>query len=246
MRGLGEPKSTATSAGPRLRHRSAASCSSERSGCRGRDDGSGALVPLEIDRGAPAAHHGHPQLPRRARRLGEQPRLAHAALARQAYEGAGPVGRLGQVRVELGHQVRASHERAGVEVSPRLHLGGVGEPLGAEQGEAVDHVERVAGAHAAVLRQQRPGEGVELRRHPGRELRRRHHVGREVRADDVLRAADEGRPAGQRLVEKAAQGVQIRARVELLAPDLLGSEVRDGAQAGRPVVEAPATLLVGD
>ena len=55
------------------------------------------------------------------------------------------------------------------------------------------------------------------------------------------RVAAEGRPAHQQLVEHAAEGVDVRARVDGVAPGLLGAEVGGGAHHGADLGE----VLVG-
>ena len=208
--------------------------------------GIAALASLGLHRHAPPADDRHAQRPGEPHRLGQQPGLADATLSREAHERARSARRLGQVRLQLAQEAGATDERACVEVGPGADLGGLREPVGAQQGEPVDDVERIAGARAPILREQRTDHGVELGRDLRRELRRGYGLRGEVRTHDLLRAAHEGGATRESLVEQAAEGVEVRPGVELLAADLLGGEVRQRAQPHRGLVDPPAALLVGD
>ena len=105
----------------------------------------------------------------------------------------------------------------------------------------------LAAARVALLRllRQRPGDhGVERRRQLRPLRARRRRLRFEVREHDrELRVAPERRLPDEALVEHAAERVDVRPPVDLLAGDLLGGDVVDRAQQ-MAVVAEPG--LVGD
>jgi hypothetical protein len=99
--------------------------------------------------------------------------------------------------------------------------------------ELASRRDRVRGALLGSLREQPEHHLVERRGNLGAKLRGRHRGGAQVLADDRDRIlAREGRLAGEHLVEKGAEGVEIRARTRAAAERLLGGQVRDGAHEG--------------
>ena len=163
----------------------------------------------------------------RDRHRGERPRPqpARARLARGQHRGRLVGGDDGLLAV-AGGGLADGHDALG----PRCHgLARGGERSAAEvtgRGKAV----------VGVLRHGPREDGVEARRHVRRAVVQRRRIVVEVRPQRRLVAlALVGRNARERVVEHAAQGVDIGAGVEALAADLLG---RDVAQRPDPTAVA--------
>jgi len=138
------------------------------------------------------------------------------------------VGRL-IVRVVLGGQRPGGRRAAGLADGDRGQLRG--HRLAVQQPPAV--VAHLLGRLIAVigaLGERLHRDGVHIGRDLGIELTRRdRHL-----PDVLVRHADRGiaeerRASGQQLVEQAAGRIEVGARVDLLAPGLLGRQVLGGA-----------------
>ncbi len=95
------------------------------------------------------------------------------------------------------------------------------------------HVLRGLDAVVRVFGQQRPDQALERRRADRRQFgQRRRHVAHD-RADQAgLRRAGERPPAGRHLVQHAAEGPQVAARVGVAAIELLGRHVLERSDDG--------------
>ncbi len=174
-------------------------------------------------------------------------RLADPRLPDQQDQAAGSGSRLVDGGAQLAELLLAADEDAAGEAveGVRLVLG-----RGAGQGRGqVDRLELVAdlgGVRGAVLRslgEQPQDERLERRGHVGAQPRGRHWHRAQVLAHDrdgVV--ARERRLAGEHLVEKGTERVEVGARVGRPAQRLLGRQVGDGPDQGALALGAGAAL----
>jgi hypothetical protein len=166
-----------------------------------------------------------------ARPLG-QPRLPDAGLADQHEKRAVAAERRVDGPLEPIQLEGAAHELAAAGPRRRLELRrrhGLGQRL-ARGIEASPHGRRARRARRRLLLEQLEHQRLEIRRHLGPVPGRRHRPRVQVLADHRHRVVPhEGGPPGQHLVQRGAEGVEIRARRDAAADGLLGRHVGGGA-----------------
>ncbi len=149
--------------------------------------------------------------------------LADTALAPEQDQAALPLRQAACAGVDLVEHRLPADERRAVEIRARARQlrvpGWRGDLQALQRGR---DVMRVPDTVAWVLRDQAPHQLIELVRYAVDDGGWRRGGGAEVLSHHLAVGAGERRPAGDQQVHHAAEGIEVRPRIEQLAVDLLG------------------------
>ena len=179
-------------------------------------------------RQAPARDDAAAACRRAPRHLEREPRLADAALPRHEDHATFALPKAAHRRLELAQNGLAADERRPAQVDARPgHFAAPGRRLGAGPGRPRREVARIRQPIARILGEQPQHELFELLGHTADQLAQGPWPGAAMLIDDLREVPDERCAAGQQFVDDAAQSVEVGARIEQLAVDLLGRHVLD-------------------
>jgi hypothetical protein len=192
---------------------------------------------VDAQRSALAREHRELATRLAPRHLRGQAGLADAALASEQDEPRRSLAGLREIGAEHLERLGPADHRRAVEIVARTRTRSARWRIGEDGAELPSHVGRVPGPVVGGLLEQGEDQRLERRRYVLCALRRWRRRQLEVRVGDGHRAVGrEGRLTRDDLVEDAAQRIEIRARIDDVAAQLLGRDVGD-----RP--EAPAHHL---